>query len=137
MKQLIATLTLSATVLAALPDPADAFRSRYGSRVNQVNEHVFEVVPRSSGSGGEFWCAAGDYAQSQLRASWQDRVYIARGRGPSETTNRRSAVQFTLNPAAAGTAQTGGSFSLGSLEEGDNMSVQQAYSHCAEPPRRF
>lgn len=113
-----------------VPGLGDAFTSKLGARVNTVNANVFEVVPRSGGSGAGYWCGAGDYAQRELGASWQARVFIARARGPSETTGKRSAVQFTLDPAAAGITPVGSSLSLNSLKVGDNMTVRMAFDYC-------
>ena len=129
---------LALMLMALAPDLAHAFSGRRGTTVNPVNSAVFEVVPRSSGNGEVFWCGAADYARRVLGAGWQDRIYIARGRGESVTTGRRSAVQFTLDPAAAGiTPAEQQSLSLNSLRVGESMSVQQANNYCNMPPSRF
>ncbi len=116
------------------PQFADALTVRNGVRVNQVNSAVFEAVPRSSGNGMILWCAASEYARRALNASWQTEIYVARGMGPSETTNRRSAVQFTIDPNAAGVTPIDGSHSLNSFKVGDHMSVQRANGFCEEQP---
>lgn len=118
---------------ALVAEASGAFTSRQGARVNPVNATVFEVVPRGGGRGPVYWCAAGDYAQRQLKAPWSAQVYVARGLGQSETTNRRSAVQFTLDPAAAGIAPAK-SYRLNAFKPGEHMSVQQAFSYCMESP---
>jgi len=128
---------LMALLATIAPQTADAFNGKFGVRVAPVNDVIFEVVPRSSGSGPIFWCGAADYARRVLGAGWKTKIYIARGRGQSVTTNRRSAVQFTLDPAAAGITPTGPSISLNALAVGDNMSVQQANQYCTMPPSRF
>ncbi len=61
----------------------------------------------------------------------------SRGRGPSETTGRKTAVQFTLDPAAAGITATSPNVLLNALKTGDNMSVQSANLYCAQNPVRF
>lgn len=120
---LVGSLLLSAT-------SASAFTSRLGAKVNPVNADVFEVVPKSGGIGQDYWCGAGDYARRELKAGWSDVVYISRGRGPSETTGKRSAVQFTMNAQVAG-ASPGASYkSDNSLERGEGMSVQSAFGYC-------
>ncbi|MFT7597005.1 MAG: hypothetical protein ACI8R4_004348 [Paracoccaceae bacterium] len=129
-----AMLALLATLS---PRPADAFNGKFGVRVAPVNDVVFEVVPRSSGTGPIFWCGAADYARQVLGAGWKTTIYIARGRGQSVTTNRRSAVQFTLDPSAAGITPIEPSLSLNALKVGDNMTVQQANHYCSMPPSRF
>lgn len=136
-KQNLAIGAMLALMPILLPDPAQAFTGSRGTRVAPVDNVVFEVVPRSSGSGPVFWCGAADYARRALGAGWKDTIYIARGRGPSVTTGRRSAVQFTLDPGAAGITPIPPSISLNALKVGDNMSVQQANTYCNLPPSRF
>ena len=131
--------TVQALVLAALllPQAALAFTSINRLRVNPVDANVFEVVGEPGTNGPEYWCAAADYAQRQLRAAWRAPLYIARTRGPSVTTGRRSAVQFTLNPTAAGVTPTNASVSLNALRTGNSMSVQLAHTYCQMRPSRF
>lgn len=120
----------------ALPAPADAFTGRRGVKVNPVDSVVFEVIARTAGSGADYWCGAAEYAQRALGAPWTATIFIARGRGPSVTTGRKSAVQFTLDPSAAGTSDDKRSWSLNALRAGDSMSVQSAYTYCERMPVR-
>jgi len=99
------------------------------TRINPVTDEVFEVVTISS-RGTDFWCGASDYARRVLGGSWADRLYVARGMGPSVTTNRRSAVHFTLNPNAVGTTSGTSNLSINSFSVGDSMSVQRANMFC-------
>jgi hypothetical protein len=136
MKNLsLAVFTLGFLGLAA--SGVGAFTSREGSRVNPVSDTVFEVVPLAGGSGRNFWCAAGDYAQRALKAPWEAHLYISRSHGLSETTNRRSAVQFTLQPALAGSPDKGVFASVNSLSRGNNMRVRDAFSLCNQLPVGF
>ncbi|TMV08046.1 hypothetical protein FGK63_11410 [Ruegeria sediminis] len=129
-------ITVTATTLV-LATQAQAFSSANGYRVNQVDNAVFEVIPRGRSNTNFYWCSASDYARRVLGAGWQDRIYIARGYGPSVTTGRKTAVQFTLNPQAAGvTPLESGGFRSG-LQAGDSMSVQQANAYCDPFPARF
>jgi hypothetical protein len=128
--QILWGVTLAVAALSAIPAQAGSFRARNGATVNTVNAAVFEVVPRGTAAGPSYWCAAADYAQRGLRAAWTAKIYIARGLGPSATTGRRSAVQFTMDPQAAGVTPTPPSLSINSLRAGDSMSVQQAASYC-------
>ena len=116
---------------------ASAFTSRDGSRVNPVSDTVFEVIPRAGGLGRNFWCSAGDYAHRALKAPWQAQLYISRGRGASETTNRRSAVQFTLQSNLAGSPAANSYGSVNSLARGDNMRVRDAFNFCNQLPAGF
>ncbi|MFV0515722.1 MAG: hypothetical protein ACK5MY_19080 [Jhaorihella sp.] len=136
MQHLVAGAALLGAFALALPDPGNAFSGRRGTRVNPVDDAVFEVIARTAGSGADYWCGAGEYASRALNAAWTARIYIARGRGPSVTTGRKSAVQFTLDPGKAGVASAPPSFSLNTLRVGDSMSVQQARGHCPMQPVR-
>lgn len=132
MKNVVQMATLCAVVAMSLPGNAMAFTSREGIRVNPVGAEVFEVIPRAGGLGRHFWCAAGDYAQRALKVGWHAQIYIVRGRGPSETSNRRSAVQFTLQGALVGAPPKGAYGSENSLAVGDNMTVAKAFGYCHE-----
>lgn len=116
--------------LMVVPVVAEAFSARNGARVNPVNAAVFEVVPSGSTPGQQIWCAASEYARRALNAGWQSEIYVARSMGQSQTTNRRSAVQFTLDPGAAGITPVDQSLSLNSFAVGDHMSVSRANSFC-------
>jgi len=136
-RRVFAAATFLALIPMLVPEVALAFSGRRGTRVAPVNNAVFEVVARGSGTGPDYWCGAADYARRALGAGWSDTIYIARGRGQSVTTGRRSAVQFTLNPGAAGITPIEPSLSLNALKVGDNMSVTQANSYCNRAPDRF
>ncbi|SLN48090.1 hypothetical protein TRL7639_02642 [Falsiruegeria litorea R37] len=137
MKHIVTACTVAAALATALPNPADAFSARNGARVNPVNAAIFEVVPRGSGRTSDIWCAASEYARRQLGAGWKTRVYVARGRDVSVTTGRRSSVQFTIDPQAAGISPIeGGLFKTG-FTVGDSMSVSQADGLCEPVPIRF
>ncbi|MGR3760167.1 hypothetical protein ACUXV3_08530 [Roseobacteraceae bacterium NS-SX3] len=134
MRQALIACGLAAVL--ALPEAAAAFTTARGVRVNPVGNGVFEVIPRGAGRTGDFWCGAAEYARRELGAGWADRFYVVRGRGVSVTTGRRSAVQFTLDPQAAGVAPSrGGWLELG-FRPGDSMSVQQGHTYCHQPPVR-
>ncbi len=128
MKPALSSLLALAIAAAVMPTDANAFTSRSGARVNPVDDVVFEVVPRN-GKGWDVWCAAGDYARRELDAAWNARVFVVRGRGPSVTTNRRTAVHFTLNPDRTGVSPTETS-SPNVFGVGNNMTVRQAFDFC-------
>lgn len=132
MKPATAATVLAASLILALPDVSAANASRHSIRVNPVSDGVFEVIARS-GSGYLFWCGAADHVQRVLRLPWNTSLYIYRGLGPSETTGRRSAVQFTLDPNLAAAAPAGGYGSVNSLQAGDTMSVLRAHEYCFVP----
>lgn len=129
--------TIAACLLGLTVSDASAFTSRDGSRVNPVSDAVFEVIPKTGGSGRNYWCAAGDYAQRALKARWEARLYIARSRGTSETTNRRSAVQFTLQSVPAGSSEQARNAAVNTLTRGDSMRVRDAFNLCQQLPVGF
>ncbi|MCE8511327.1 hypothetical protein KBY22_01370 [Ruegeria pomeroyi] len=132
------TKILALAVFLGAAAQAQALTTRMGHRVLPVNDAVFEVVPRGKQRVGDFWCAASEYARRELGAGWNDRIYLVRGRGPSVTTGRKTAVQFSMTPEAVGvtpleneltTIRTG-------LKVGDNMTVNQGNSYCEFGPVR-
>ena len=136
MKYFFQHAAIVTLLVTSFPGVADAFTSMRGAKVNPVNAAVFEVVPRSGGSGLDYWCGAGDYAQRALRAAWTAPIYIARGLGTSVTTGRRSAVQFTLDPVAAGVTPIASGISINALRVGESMTVRQAFNYCEKKPTR-
>lgn len=128
---LVLTLATGTQVLA------NEYRGPSGTRINPVSDSVFEVVARSSTRGPDFWCGASDYARRALGRGWTDRVYVAREMGPSVTTNRRSAVHFTVDPSVVGGGSTGGVRSVNRFVVGDSMSIQQANRYCNTLPTGF
>ncbi|MCD9148643.1 hypothetical protein LRK71_12480 [Pseudophaeobacter sp. MA21411-1] len=120
-----------------LAAPAEAFTSRDGSRVNPVSEAIFEVIPRSGGPGRLYWCGAGDYARRALKAPWQAPLTISRALAASKTTNRRSAVQFTLQPALVNGLDARPYGNVNGLARGDTMSVRDAFDLCNQLPVGF
>lgn len=118
--------------------PVLAFTTHNGTEVNPVDDDVFEVVPRSSGTIDDFWCGASDYARIVLGAGWQDRLYAVRGRGVSTTTGKRSSAQFSLSPdRVSGGLPVEPRWLILGLRAGDSMSVQQAQVYCQKIPDRF
>ncbi|MCL6284751.1 hypothetical protein M3P21_14535 [Ruegeria sp. 2012CJ41-6] len=127
---LAALLLASACDIETGEAPKYAFVSPYGPRVNPVNANEFEVILSAGGAFDGYWCGASDYARRKLGAAWTDRVYVASPISQSVTTDRRSAVRFTLDPAALGITPVNKTFSAG-LQVGDNMSVTQANTRCS------
>lgn len=116
--------------IIAIPQSGHAFAATNGLSVEPVNDAVFEVNDWRGSPASAFWCAAANYARRELKADWKRRVFIARTMGPSVTSNRGSAVHFTIDQDAAGVATAGAGRSLGSFVVGDNMTVQQANGYC-------
>lgn len=135
MKSKVIAAGLAAALLA--PVSAEAFTTPRGVKVNPVNDLIFEVIPTSSGSYGDFWCGASEYARRVKGAGWTDRVYVVQGRATSVTTGRRSAVQFTLSPFKAQVPPPPQGWLALGIKAGGSMSIQQARSHCDQQPINF
>jgi hypothetical protein len=119
----------AALAMFALSVPVTADAARLGYQTNAINGTDFEVVPRIRDDTDGYWCAAADFARRDLGAGWQDPIYVLRGYGPSVTTGRRTAVQFSLKqPAANAPTQTSGV--RGPFVVGSSVSVQGANARC-------
>ena len=116
-----------AVAVVLMPVGASAYRAINWLQVNPVSADVFEVVGEPGSGPAQYWCAAGDYARQVLGTVAVQRIYIVRGRGPSETTNRRSAVQFSLIKPP-GDYQPG--YSLSVKNVGENLNSASARFYC-------
>lgn len=90
---LVAALGLAAGAAAAAPDRHIASN---GFAVAGSAER-FEVYARVAMTGGDAFCAAGDFARSALGARATDRVTIVTGLGPSATRPNQRSVTFRLS----------------------------------------
>lgn len=106
-----------------------AFVTPYGQKVNPVNANEFEVMLNAGATYDGYWCGASEYARRRLGAAWSDRVYVASTISPSVTTDRASAVRFTLDPQALGIEPIELNFRSG-FKVGDSMSITQANTRC-------
>ena len=121
-------LSMICLALAAMPVAANAFIAENRHHVNPLPGGAFEVIGEPGSGGAAYWCAAGDYATRVLGAGGTQRIYISRGRGRPETSNRRSAVQFSMTPPAG--ADTSRSLTLQVDRAGDNLGVAFARRYC-------
>ena len=126
-------MTCAAYAAVVLCSTASASFARFGYQTVAMSQTEFEVIPRGRTDVDGYWCAASDFARRTLGASWQQRLYVKRGYGPSETTGRRTAVQFSLTPPAGVPQQSSGVFSAG-FQPGFNMSVSAANGRCNVRP---
>lgn len=132
MKQFLTCATLAAFALS-LPATADA--ARHGFRAEAINSTDFEVIPRTEQFTDGYWCAASNFARRKLGAGWKQQIYVLRGYGPSETTGRRTAVQFSLRqPDSETVAKTG--LVTSAFVPGSSVSVQGANARCNVRPFR-
>jgi len=101
-----------------------------GFEINPVNDVIYEAVSEGAHGGAAFWCAAGMFVETVLKQSPKTEIYVARGAGKSETTGRRSAAQFTIDPAAAGVTPAPLSDDLNELNVGGHMQAGLARNFC-------
>ena len=129
MKALFLALSLSAMSLTPLSASAQDLKGR-GYEVHPVNDVVYEAVSTGAHGGAAFWCVAALFTQQTLKAPMSTEIYVVRGAGPSVTTQRRSAAQFTIDPAAAGVTPSASGGNLNKLVVGEHMNVTKARSFC-------
>lgn len=127
----ILTCAAFAAMVAAAPVETDAAPNGY--RTEPMNSTDFEVIPRARQDVDGYWCAAADFARRKLGAGWQQRIYVLRGYGPSVTTGRRTAVQFSVKPPTGGVPQQP-SVVVSGFQPGYSMSVQGANARCNVRP---
>lgn len=110
-------------ILLTLPLPAAGFTARNGMEAAQVGPTEIAVAFHSGRADTDYWCAAGDFAQSVLGLQVVTRLWRAspKPRGAGE------GIVFTLDPArqapGAGPSQFGtgprdGAMSLGAAIAG-------------------
>ena len=116
-------------LLAACETDPNRFSAPGGASVYGIHANVFEVVAPSSDGSRVFWCAAAEYARRVRGAPWTAEITVARSLGPSEATDRVSAVQFTLNPGAVGITPVRSPFP-NQFELGDTFTVSQGNFEC-------
>lgn len=134
MPPLSRSLAALTALCLALPIPAEAFNGRRDTRAFAIDATSFEVIARTAGSADDYWCGASDYARRVLNAPWTAQIYVLRKRGPSVTTGRRTAVQFTLDADAVPKQAPDLTQILNLMRPGNHLSVQLAALYCAPPP---
>lgn len=121
-------ILVAAGVIATVATPTVAWRATNSHAVNALSPTSFEVIGRGGISSSDYWCAAGDYARRALGAPLDQRIYVSRARGRSETEHAKSAVQFSLEPPAG--ADLKPRFLLTVTRVGDNLSAWGAWNYC-------
>lgn len=121
--------TIAAAIALTVPAVANAAPNGY--RTEPINATDFEVIPRTRQDIDGYWCAAADFARRTLGAGWQQNIYVLRGYGPSVTTGRRTAIQFSLKKPTNTPQQAS---LLQSFTVGESMSVSGANAQCRAIP---
>lgn len=121
------TTVIAAMALAA-PAMAQTFRAENRVKVAPV-DGGFEVLGDAGFGARGMWCAAADYARSELGAKGGDRIYIAQGRTPG--LGQRKAVKFTMD--ATGLSPSNVVIVGASLRKaGSSLAVGHAYQFCSD-----
>lgn len=116
-------------IAAAAPAIAlAAWRATNGSDVYPLSKDVFEVVNRASSRTQDYWCAAGDFAISQLRTSATRRIYVLVPVGPSKSRPGAKGVRFSLSVPPGGPAPQ--SYSLTVKTVGESLTAASARNYC-------
>lgn len=124
--------SLMVVALTALPVAALATdMNGPGYEVHSLNDVVYEAVSDGAHGGAAFWCAAGKFVEVELKMPAGTDIYVVRGAGPSETTNRRTAAQFTVDPGKAGITPAAMGNELNDLVVGSHMTAGEARVYCS------
>jgi len=123
-------LAACAVALLATSSVAQQSMTHAGFEIHPVNDVVYEAVSDGAHGGAAFWCAAGLFVEAKLKAPPKTEIYVVRGAGPSVTTNRRSAAQFTIEPEKAGVTPAESSSDLNNLVVGEHMHASLARNFC-------
>lgn len=126
MKKLLITTIITCLPLSALA----AGQSGYADLdVNPISSTNFEVMDGPDAGPSAYWCAAGLYVENTLGLTY-GRIYLADGRGNSQTEPGRKAVQFStvktdehVTSVTASIHLVGKSFSSGSARRLCNFSI--------------
>jgi hypothetical protein len=91
-------LTYAVVVTPFITFQAAAFEASNGVTVNPVSATTFDVIEGDDFGPRGIWCAAADYAETQLGLDDSDRIYVFVPRGDSQTAPDRKGVVFTTDP---------------------------------------
>jgi hypothetical protein len=119
-----------ALAVATAPAAAWAYRASNWLVVNSVGGDTFEVISSAGTSPAQFWCAAGEYAFRRLGAASNQRIYLSRARGSSQSAPGRTAVTFSLTPPAGVDTEAAKGITLSTTRIGDNLSTAFATQYC-------
>lgn len=93
---ILVALGLSGCVYFDVPQPS--YVARNGLRVHQMTDGRFEVLAQPGTSGGDYFCAAGDYARVMRNAPAASRVSVVRPNGPTDTVPNGRSMVFEIVP---------------------------------------
>jgi hypothetical protein len=126
-------LALSTVLGLALmsTDTAQAFRPNFPLTVIQATDsREFEVIEEHAAGPRQIWCAAAEHGRDVLRLPTATRLYIARGRGPSQLAPGRISVRFSPDPVAPVGPKQDGPYTVSLRDVGFSLSIGHAQSYC-------
>lgn len=115
-------------VILAAPNGTMAWTAGNSQTVTPLTDRSFEVLGQAGSANVDYWCAAGDFARRVLRVPNAQRLYVSRGRARAATANRKSAVQFSLDPPPDG--DTAWHLLLSVTRVGENLTAGAAWRYC-------
>ncbi len=128
----MAALTCLA-VMAAAPDPAQAFRPNFPLQVLQVpDSRSFEVVEDHGAGPRQIWCAAAEHGRDTLRLPTATRLYIEQGRSPSSLAPGRISVRFSPEPVDPVGPRQSGTYAVSLRDIGYSLSIGHALAFCQD-----
>ena len=131
-KSLLALSAVLGTVLVTAGD-AQAFRPNFPLTVIQVpDSRTFEVIEEHGAGPRQIWCAAAEHGRDVLRLPTATRLYIARGRGPSELAPGRMSVRFSPDPVQPVGPRQDGPYTVSLRDAGFSLSIGHAQSYCLD-----
>jgi hypothetical protein len=126
-------LVLSSALGLALvtADTAQAFRPNFPLTVIQApDSREFEVIEEHAAGPRQIWCAAAEHGRDVLRLPTATRLYISRGRGPTELAPGRTAVRFSPDKVEPVGPKQDGRYAVSLRDVGFSLSIGHALSYC-------
>lgn len=120
-----------AAVAACTSAASGQFYALNRFQVVPLNPYEFEVVGRPGGLKPDYWCAIGDFLRRQ-KVPWRTRIYAMSGIERGVATGARTAVRFTLDPAASGIEVYENSLITDVLTVGYGRDLTSAWGECRE-----
>ncbi|MEP5732288.1 MAG: hypothetical protein ABJL67_23310 [Sulfitobacter sp.] len=121
MKSILFTLAL----VMALPANAQTFHANNGMKVTPAGGQSFVVSGFPRNTPQSHWCAAAQYAQRFLKASYSQRMYVV-------GDYKRGQRQFLISLDPTGTASEGQRIKEFSVRiDGANRRVDEGLDFCA------
>lgn len=113
------------------PQQAQAFRPQFPLTVIQApDSREFEVLEEHAAGPRQIWCAAAEHGRDVLRLPTATRLYIARGRGPSQLAPGRISVRFSPDPVEPIAPKQDSTYSVSLRDVGFSLSIGHAQSYC-------